>query len=150
MTGNRLSKLYYISDVEISHVRELIRRIREGNQFNGIVLRDIPEQGLHVKTLLKYVFRDDYMIRLYEQNRIMELSEDAMDYSYRIQMQYGDVPGFRLLSTQYLAILVRLVMEITGCEKKVAVKAVKYAKEGKKIEKYNILEQCIREKRNER
>lgn len=150
MTGNRLSKIYYISDTQYVNIVSMMREIKNSRIITGVIIRDITDGGITVEYLLKYVFMDDYLVRIYREQRFYQIHDDLTDREYRLEMQYGDFGSFQNLSSEYLKVLRNIIMEITECEKEQVNRSIKYAKEGKTIEKHNILEQCFRKKRNKR
>lgn len=148
ISGNRLSKIYYISDTQYSNVVSMIKEIRNARVVTGIIMRDITEGTISLSYLLKCVFCDEYLLKLYEQKRFYEIHDDLTDREYRLQMQYGNFGEFKHLSPEFIQVLKELVKDITGAEKKEINLSIKYAKEGKNIEKYNVLEQYAGKKRN--
>lgn len=144
------SYVYYVSDMEYKHMKNMIEQMKQNRLVSGVILRDMIQEGINAEYLIKYVFRDDYLFRLYAEKRFYQIIEDVFDNEYRIFMQYGDLHNFRRLSMAYLKVIEIIVMEITNMENKMIKKALKDAKEGKVVEKhkYSILEQCIRKKCN--
>lgn len=150
VAGSRLSKIYYISDTQYVNILSMIYEIKNFGQATGIIIRDITEGGIHPEYLFKYVFADDYLMKMYYGHRLYQIHDDLTDREYRLNMQYGDFSSFRNLSGEFLKVLEMVTMELTGYEKSRVSHSLKYAKEGKTIEKHNILEQCFRKKRNKR
>lgn len=150
MTGNRVSKMYYISDTPYVNLLSMIREIKNSRLVTGIVIRDVTDGGINVEYLLKYVFMDDYLMKMYHEHRFYQIHDDLADREYRLGMQYGDFGDFRNLSSEFLRVLEKIAMELTGYGKNQVNHSLKYAKEGKSIEKYNILEQRFGKKRNKR
>jgi len=148
ITGNCLSKIYYISDTQYVNFISMLNEIKNSKSVTGIIIRDITDGGITPEYLLKYVFMDDYLLKMYQNHRIYQIHDDLADREYRINMQYGDFGGFQNLSAEFLRVLEQIAVELTGYEKKQVKHSLKYAKEGKTIEKHNILEQRFGKKRN--
>ena len=111
-------------------------------------LYDVTEGSINVPYLLTYVLKDEYLIGLYEKKLVYTIPDDLTDREYRVSMQYGNFGEFRNLSPDFLEVLKIMAMEITGDKPGNVKLALKYAKEGKNIEKHNILEQHFRKKRD--
>lgn len=150
ISGNRLSKIYYISDTQYVNFLSMIKEIRNARDVTGIIIRDITEGSVTVSYLLKYVFMDEYLLKLYGQNRFYYIHDDLTDREYRLNMQYGNFGEFKNLSDEFLKVLEKITMEITGYGKSEVKLSLKYAKEGKPIEKHNFLEQRFGKKRHKR
>lgn len=148
ISGNRLSMIYYISNTKYSNFLSMINEVKKAKKVTGIIVRDITESGITVPYLLKFVFMDDFLIRLYQQNRFYSIRDDFADREYEISMQYGYFGEFKNLSADFLKALEEMTVEISGCLNKEVKLALKYAKEGKNIEKHNILEQHTGKMRN--
>lgn len=148
LTGNRLSKLYYISDSDYTNLRQMLLEIRNARLVTGLIFRDMTDNGITASYLLKCVCMDDYLGRICAEGRVYEIPDDLVDREYRIAMQYGEFVDFRHLSSGYLRVLEKLALDITGCGQNLVKKAVKYAKEGKYIEEHHVLEQRVGKKRN--
>lgn len=145
--GNRLSKIYYVSDTQYVNFLSIVNEIKNSRVATGMIIRDITDGGIHAEYLLKYVFMDEYLLKMYQNHRVYQIHDDLTDREYRINMQYGDFGSFQNLSTEFLRVLERITAELTGYEKKQVKHLLKYAKEGKTIEKHNVLEQRFRKKR---
>ncbi len=146
--GNCLSKIYYISDTQYINFFSMINEIKNSKMATGIIIRDVTDGAIHAEYLMKHVFMDDYLLNMYYTNRVYQIHDDLTDREYRINMQYGDFGSFRNLSAEFLKVLEQITAELTGYDKKQIKYSLKYAKEGKTIEKHNILEQRFRKKRN--
>ncbi len=146
--GNYLSKIYYISDTQYINFFSMVNEIKNSRMATGIIVRDVTDGGIHAQYLMKYVFMDDYLLKMYQTHRVYQIHDDLTDREYRINMQYGDFGGFQNLSAEFLKVLEQIAAELTGYDKKQIKYSLKYAKEGKTIEKHNILEQRFGKKRN--
>lgn len=146
--GNCLSKIYYISDTQYVNFLSMITEIKTSKIATGIIVRDVTDGGIHAEYLIKYVFMDDFLMNMYYTHRVYQIHDDLTDREYRINMQYGDFGSFQNLSAEFLRVLEQIATELTGYDKKQIKYSLKYAKEGKTIEKHNILEQRFRKKRN--
>ena len=126
----------------------MVNEIKNSRMATGIIVRDVTDGGIHAQYLMKYVFMDDYLLKMYQTHRVYQIHDDLTDREYRINMQYGDFGGFQNLSAEFLKVLEQIAAELTGYDKKQIKYSLKYAKEGKTIEKHNILEQRFGKKRN--
>lgn len=148
MLGNCLSKIYYISDTQYVNFFSMVNEIKNSKMATGVIIRDVTDGGIHAEYLIKCVFMDDYLLKMYQAHRVYQIHDDLTDREYRINMQYGDFGSFENLSPDFFKVLEHIAAELTGYDKKQIKYSLKYAKEGKTIEKHNILEQRFRKKRN--
>lgn len=146
--GNMFSKVYFISDTQYTHIFKLLYDIKNTRTITGIILRDVTDNGINGKYIFNYYLKDDFASKIYSDGRVYEIQDDLIDREYRLQMQYGSPGKFSGLSKGFLNVLKIIITELTGMNKDYIAKAIKNAKEGKIIEKYSILEQCSRKKRN--
>lgn len=150
LTGNRLSKMYYVTNTEYDNFKSMTLSVKNGKMISGVIVRDVTEGEITVSYLLRCIFQDDYLMKMYREHRIFEIHDDLTDREYRLKMQYGNFGEFKNLSPEFCSVLERLSVEITGCKKNYVTKALKYAKEGKSIEKHYILGQQQGKKRDKR
>ena len=146
--GLTVDVCYYITDTQYANLKAMQCSVRNGHRVSGIIVRDVTEGSINVPYLLTYVLKDEYLIGLYEKKLVYTIPDDLTDREYRVSMQYGNFGEFRNLSPDFLEVLKIMAMEITGDKPGNVKLALKYAKEGKNIEKHNILEQHFRKKRD--
>lgn len=148
LVGLTVDVCYYITDTQYANLEAMQCSVRNGHRVSGIIVRDVTEGSINVPYLLTYVLKDEYLIGLYEKKLVYTIPDDLTDREYRVSMQYGNFGEFRNLSPDFLEVLKMMAMEITGDKPGNVNLALKYAKEGKNIEKHNILEQHFRKKRD--
>ncbi len=91
-----------------------------------LVIRDTTGCGKNKKYLKQN--HTKYMTYI---SCIYEIPLDYMDKDYQTEMDYGSFIRFKYLSQKYCKTLIKITVMLTGKQKSIVEKALKYAKEGR-------------------
>lgn len=134
-----MDKTFIITDNRYQSVMNMRNMVRSCEQLNGIIFRDITENGVNANYIIKQVLKDDYLVNLQKSGKVYEINDDIYDREYNISLQYDGITDFKHLSDKFIKSLHFVAREITAFESKLIEKAILKAKDGE------IYEHCILE-----
>lgn len=131
--------VYVVSDNSFGMSEYIKDTIRVSNKLDGVIFRDITDNGVTGRYIVNYIIRDDYLIKLMKKGCIYEIGDDEIDREYKISLGYEGISSFKNLSEGFSRVLVKVIRDLTNLKEHDIEKALNRAKEGKIIE-YSILE----------
>ena len=132
-------KLFIVVDNSYYMTEYLKLIIRKLDSIDGIVFRDITDNGISSEFIIKHIIRDDYLWKLYQRGSVYQISDDIIDREYKISIEYEGITNFKNLSSDFLKAIENVVIKISGHGSKSVLRALTKAKEGL------IFEHCILE-----
>lgn len=130
---------YCVTDIFYNNIKNIMSFVRYNLKIDGLIFRNIPYNGFDSLYIIKGIEKDDYLIKLYEQDKIMEIKYCEIEYEYYISLLYEGIGRYKHLSKEYVHILVKILLNITDNKKDTILKAIGKMKEGKLYE-HSILE----------
>lgn len=130
---------YIVTDNSYAGSQYLKAAIRQITDIEGVIFRDVTDNGITPEYIIRHIIKDDYLIRLSNSHRVYKISDDVIDREYKVALGYEGITDFKKLSGEYLKVLSEMALRISGKEPKAVEKALEKAKEGEIIE-YSILE----------
>lgn len=131
--------VYVVSDNSFAMSEYIKSIIRGTDRLDGVIFRDITDNGITGRYVVNHIIKDDYLVKLLKKGFVYEIGDDAIDREYKISLSYEGISDFKRLSSGYLQVLTKLVLRLTDAKMQDIEKALSRAKEGKIIE-YSILE----------
>lgn len=132
-------KLFIVLDNSFYMTEYLKKTIRKLDSIDGIVFRDITDNGISSEFIIKHIIKDDYLCKLYQKGSIYQIGDDIIDREYKISIEYEGITNFKNLSDDFLKAIENIVINISRHDSKSVIKALLKAKEGL------IFEHCILE-----
>ena len=131
--------VYAVSDNSFGMSEYIKEIIRGSNKLDGVIFRDVTDNGVTGRYVVNHIIKDDYLIKLLKKGYIYEIADDAIDREYKISLSYEGISDFKRLSSDFSRVLIRITQRITDAKEQDIEKALSRSKEGKIIE-YSILE----------
>lgn len=131
--------VYAVSDNSFGMSEYIKDIIRGGNKLDGVVFRDVTDNGVTGRYVVNHIIKDDYLIKLLKKGYVYEIADDAIDREYKISLSYEGISSFKRLSADFSKVLIKIAQRLTEAREQDIEKALSRAKEGKIIE-YSILE----------
>lgn len=131
--------VYAVSDNSFGMSEYIKDIIRGSNKLDGVVFRDVTDNGVTGRYVVNHVIKDDYLIKLLNKGYVYEITDDAIDREYKISLSYEGISDFKRLSSGFSRVLVKVAHRLTDAREQDIERALSKAKEGKIIE-YSILE----------
>lgn len=131
--------VYVVSDNSFGMSEYIKNVIRKSKKLDGVIFRDVTDNGITGQYVVNHIIKDDYLIKLMKKGYVYEIEDDAIDREYKISLSYEGISDFKRLSTGFSKVLKKIVQRITQAKEQDIDKALAKSKEGKIIE-YSILE----------
>lgn len=131
--------VYAVSDNSFGMSEYIKDIIRGSNKLDGVIFRDVTDNGVTGRYVVNHIIKDDYLIKLLKKGYVYEIADDAIDREYKISLSYEGISDFKRLSSDFSRVLIRITQRITETKEQDIEKALSRSKEGKIIE-YSILE----------
>lgn len=132
-------RMYVVVDNSYG-MSEYVKNILRGNsRIDGVIFRDITDNGITGQYIVKHIIKDDYLMKLFRAGCVYQIADDMIDREYKIAIGYEGISDFKNLSSGFLRVLSSVVQRITGEGARTVEKAIARAKEGEIFE-YSILE----------
>ena len=131
--------VYVISDNSLSMTDYIKNIIRGTDRLDGVIFRDVTDNGITGKYVVNHIIKDEYLVKLLKKGYVYEILDDEIDREYKISLAYEGISDFKRLSSGFLQVLSKIAQRLTEAKVQDIDKALSKAKEGKIIE-YSILE----------
>lgn len=131
--------VYAVSDNSFGMSEYIKNIIRDSRKLDGVIFRDVTDNGVTGRYVVNHIIKDDYLIKLLKKGYVYEIADDAIDREYKISMSYEGISSFKRLSEGFSKVLIKIAKRLTEAREQDIEKALSRAREGKIIE-YSILE----------
>lgn len=131
--------VYVVSDNSFGMSEYIKDVIRDSSKLDGVIFRDVTDNGVTGQYVVNHIIKDDYLIKLWKKGYVYEIEDDTIDREYKISLSYEGISDFKRLSSGFSRVLVKVAHRLTGAKEQDIEKALAKSKEGKIIE-YSILE----------